>query len=99
MFDNLIAPALLDRLDSIARSLSRIADGIDRAYPPIDLVLLESRPKRGPEAIIRYGRDDKGWAQEQLGQLVHEKGLAPDAEKAELAEAMGRWESSSGKED
>ncbi len=92
LIDSLIAPGLFDRLDAIASSLSRIADGLDRVYPPIDLVRLEARRKPGPGAIIRYGRDDKEWAQEQFGSLIHEQGLAPDAEKELLAETMNRWE-------
>lgn len=93
LFDALAMPSLLDRLDSISNSLKRLADAADRACPPIDEAAQERRRNRSPSTIIRYGKEDTGWAKEQFRELIGQEGLAPEQESAALAEVMGRWTS------
>lgn len=68
--------------------LKRIADALDRAVPFIDPVRVAELKLRGPEAIIRYGEDNKQWMRETYGNLIHERGLAPALEQELLDEMM-----------
>jgi hypothetical protein len=72
----------------IVTALNRIADGIDRISPPVDLERQSKMKKRGPEAIIRYGDDTKQWKSETFANLIHERGLAPAREQELLDKVM-----------
>jgi hypothetical protein len=68
-------------------ALERIAVCLERAVPPIPEERLGFH-KRGPEAVISYGDNEKAWKRETLGKMVHRKGLAPSQEQELLDDLM-----------
>lgn len=88
ILNNLLEGGVIDRLDSIAQSLSRIAGALDRAYPPLDLDRQAVMRKRGPEAIMNYGDTEVRWLKENVTELVRAKGLAPRQEEEMISEIM-----------
>jgi hypothetical protein len=84
---------LLDFTIQLTRTnelLARIADALERAIPVPPEERLGFR-KRGAEAVIRYGDNEKSWAKEELYSMIHPHGLAPALEQEVLDRAMENY--------
>ena len=76
--------------------LERIAVALERAVGPgiIPDAPYGKGKKRGPEAIINYGNQERSWLKEQARGLLHEKGLAPALEQELLDAALLEYDQS-----
>lgn len=82
---------LTPNFTTLVFALTRIADALDRAIPPINLATPTT--KRGPDAIIRYGENSKQWAKEHFQEAIREMGASPTEENQILREVLAEYQS------
>jgi len=71
--------------------LERIAIALERAVGRPITEAPEFK-KRGPEAIVRYGDNNRIWMKEKFTNLIHEKGHAPDQEQQMIDQAIREFD-------
>jgi hypothetical protein len=71
--------------------LERIAISLERACGK-PITELPDFKKRGPEAITKYGNENRIWLKENFQNLIHERGYAPDMEQQLLNQAMEEFD-------
>ena len=69
----------------------RIANALERAVGP-EVIVLPQNKKRGPEAIVQYGNEEREWAKEHFRSQIHEQGFAKDREESLMKVAMKRYD-------
>lgn len=74
--------------------LERIANALERAVGSGIIPVDGKYHKRGPEAIVSYGNQERSWLKEQAQGALREKGLAPALEQELLDEAMLEYDQS-----
>lgn len=71
--------------------LGRIADALERAVGPVPTPRDQVK-KRGPEAIVQYGNEEREWAKDHFRNTIHEQGFAADREESLMKVAMKRYD-------
>ena len=83
--------------ERIAVALERIASALERGVGPdlsqIGPVEYKYR-KRGPEAILNYGNQERSWLKENAMSLITEKGLPPELQDRILEETLKEYDES-----
>ena len=74
--------------------LERIANALERAVGPGFIPPDGKYVKRGPEAIVSYGNQERLWLKENATNLIREKGLAPALEQELLDETLQDYDQS-----
>ncbi|HEV2172526.1 MAG TPA: hypothetical protein VGR71_03115 [Nitrospira sp.] len=72
--------------------LERIAHALERLAGPEPIFSDGNKKKRGPEAIIQYGNEEREWAKQHFRSLIREQGHAPEREEKLLTVAMKRYD-------
>jgi hypothetical protein len=88
---------MLDFPIQLARTnelLERIANALERAVGPGLIPASGKYLKRGPEAIVNYGNQERSWLKENAMNLLSERGLAPALEQEILDEALAEYDQS-----
>jgi hypothetical protein len=83
--------------ERIAIALERIANALEIGVGP-DLSMVGpveyKHRKRGPEAILNYGNQERSWLKENAESLIAEKGLPPELQDRMLEETLKEYDQS-----
>ena len=71
--------------------LERAVSALERIAGP-EVVVLPAGKKRGPEAIVQYGNEEREWAKDHFRNQIHEQGFAKDREESLMKVAMKRYD-------
>ncbi len=71
--------------------IERGVRALERLAGP-EIVRLPENKKRGPEAIVQYGNEEREWAKDHFRKTIHEQGFAKDREESLMKVAMKRYD-------